>query len=115
MSAHSITIFRSRLRPGIREEYAAVANRMEALAQTMPGFISIDTYEAADGNRVSIVEFTSHEAAQAWRRHPEHREAQALGRAKFYSEYRIQVGTLEREYEFSLSDTAPAHSESKSG
>jgi antibiotic biosynthesis monooxygenase (ABM) superfamily enzyme len=70
MSEHSITIFRSRLRPGIREEYAAVANRMEALAQTMPGFISIDTYEAADGNRVSIVEFASHETAQTWRRRP---------------------------------------------
>jgi heme-degrading monooxygenase HmoA len=114
MSQHSITIFRSRLRPGIREEYAAVAGRMEALAQTMPGFISIDTYEAADGNRVSIVEFASHEAAQAWRKHPEHREAQTLGRAKFYSEYRIQVATLAREYEFAPSDAAAARSESQS-
>ena len=75
-----------------------MAARMHDLAQHMPGFISIKTFTAPDGERVSLVEFDSEAAHQAWRKHPEHREAQRLGREKFYSEFRIQVCRLERSY-----------------
>jgi heme-degrading monooxygenase HmoA len=91
-----VTLFRSRLRPEHQTEYEAVGDRMFALATTMPGFVSIKTFVADDGERVSIVEFASAHAQQAWRQHPEHLEAQRLGRDKFYSEYRIQVCTVER-------------------
>jgi heme-degrading monooxygenase HmoA len=64
----------------------------------MPGFVSIKTFVADDGERVSIVEFASADAQQAWRQHPAHLEAQRLGREKFYSEYRIQVCMVERDY-----------------
>jgi heme-degrading monooxygenase HmoA len=96
-----ITIFRSRLRIENQEEYHRVAERMQELAASMPGFISIKTFTATDGERVSIVEFASEETHQAWREHPAHRVAQRLGRERFYSEYRIQVGRVERDYKFS--------------
>jgi hypothetical protein len=32
-----ITVFRSRLKPGVRDEYAIAVARMNELAQTMPG------------------------------------------------------------------------------
>jgi heme-degrading monooxygenase HmoA len=86
-----ITIFRSRLRAGCEDEYRSVAERMDALAATMPGFRTLKTFTADDGERVSIVEFDSEEAQEAWHRHPEHVEAQRLGREKFYAEYRIIV------------------------
>ena len=95
-----ITIFRSRLRTEHAEEYEPVAARMVELAHSMPGFISIKTFAATDGERVSIVEFEDEQTQRAWREHPEHREAQRLGREKFYSEFRIQVCHLERGYEF---------------
>ena len=93
-----ITIFRSRLRAEHLEDYARVAARMDELAHQMPGFRSIKTFQATDGERVSIVEFDSEEDHQAWRRHPEHQEAQKLGRELFYSEFQIQVCRLERAY-----------------
>jgi heme-degrading monooxygenase HmoA len=93
-----ITIFRSRLRPENLEAYQQTAARMHELAQKMPGFISIKTFNAPDGERVSIVEFESQETHNAWRRHPEHQEAQRLGRKLFYSEFRIQVCKVERDY-----------------
>src|SRR6478672_13345284 len=94
-----ITIFRSRLRAEHLEEYVRVAARIDQLAHQMPGFRSIKTFQAPDGERVSIVEFDSEEAHQAWRRHPEHQEAQKLGRELFYSEFQIQVCRVERAYE----------------
>jgi heme-degrading monooxygenase HmoA len=93
-----LTIFRSRLRPEHEPEYQAMASRMHDLAQQMPGFISIKTFSAPDGERVSLVEFDSEDNHQAWRNHPEHREAQRLGRERFYSQYQIQVCKVERAY-----------------
>jgi heme-degrading monooxygenase HmoA len=95
-----VTIFRSRVKPEAREEYAAWAARISQLAQTMPGYISHKGFTAEDGERVTIVEFASEEAQRAWAVHPEHVAAKKKGRSDFYSEYRIQVLKLERETGF---------------
>ncbi|HVY54785.1 MAG TPA: antibiotic biosynthesis monooxygenase [Thermodesulfobacteriota bacterium] len=95
-----VTVFRSRLRPEHEREYHEWGERMEALARAMPGFLSFKTFYARDGERVSIVEFEDEVTHAAWRSHPEHREAQRLGREKFYSEFRIQVCADPREIRF---------------
>jgi heme-degrading monooxygenase HmoA len=103
-----ITLFRSRLRPEAHEEYERWAGRMARLAATMPGFVSLETYGADDGARISVIAFDSEVTHGAWRDHPEHREAQRLGRERFYSEYDIQVCTPVRRYAFSHSAARPA-------
>ena len=57
-----VTVFRSRLMPGVREDYVARVDRMVEIAATMPGYISHKGFFAEDGERVSIVEFESEEA-----------------------------------------------------
>src|SRR3954470_5274599 len=95
-----ITIFRSRLRPENQEQYSQSAGQIHDLAVKMPGFISIKTFSAEDGERVSLVEFESEEAVRHWREQADHRQAQELGRKLFYSEYRIQVCQPLRDYSF---------------
>jgi heme-degrading monooxygenase HmoA len=104
-----LTIFRSRLRPEHLTEYEAMTKRMDDLAKTMPGFLSIKTFAAPDGERVSLVEFDSEENHQAWRRHPAHREAQRLGHERFYSEFQIQVCRVERAHGMPATGTQPSH------
>jgi heme-degrading monooxygenase HmoA len=101
-----VTVFRSRLLPGTRDEYVALVERMNELARTMPGYISHKGFFADDGERVTIVEFESEDGMRAWRTHPEHIAAQRLAREKFYSEYRIQVCELVRERSFARPDAA---------
>jgi heme-degrading monooxygenase HmoA len=86
-----ITVFRSRLRQENADEFQALADRMMALAEKMPGFLSYKVYTSDDGERCSIVEFASHEELLAWRNLPEHREAQRLGRERFYESYTLHV------------------------
>lgn len=100
MSQPVLTIFRSRLRPGSEREYARVAERMDELAAQQPGFLGIKTFVAPDGERVSLVEFAAAADALAWRNHPEHREAQRLGREQFYAAYDVIVCTPLRRYTF---------------
>jgi heme-degrading monooxygenase HmoA len=102
-----VTIFRSRLRPEHREEYERWAKKIHDIAVTMPGFISIKTFAADDGERVSIVEFESEETVLAWRNQPDHKQAQELGRKLFYSEYHIQVCQPVRNYSFPKRTDSP--------
>ncbi len=101
-----VTVFRSRLKPGVREEYVTLANRMNELARTMPGYISHKDFYANDGERVAIVEFAHEEGQRAWQTNPEHRAAQKLARERYYTEYHIQVCTLDRESKFRLPEQA---------
>mgnify|MGYP003350083918 FL=1 len=56
-----VTVFRSRLKPGVQDEYGPMAARMSALAKSMPGYISHKGFVAEDGERVTIVEFENEE------------------------------------------------------
>ncbi len=86
-----VVVFRSRLCEGIEEEITNVGARMYELASSMPGFISYKDFVAEDGENVSIIEFETLEHVTAWREHPEHKEAQALGRSTFFEEFTIHV------------------------
>jgi heme-degrading monooxygenase HmoA len=95
-----VTVFRSRLNPGVQDEYGVWAARMSELASTMPGYISHKGFTAPDGERVTIVEFETEDAQRVWSSHAEHLQAKRLGRDSFYSEYKIQVCRVEREHLF---------------
>jgi len=105
-----ITVFRSRLQPGVRDEYVALVARMNALARTMPGYISHKGFSSDDGERCTIVEFEHEEGMKAWRSNREHQAAQKLAREKYYTEYSVQVCTLDRESKYSAAaETITAH------
>jgi len=95
-----VTVFRSRLMPGVRDEYLALAARMNELAKAMPGYISHKGFFADDGERVTVVEFESEEGMRAWRMNPEHRAAQKQARETYYSEYSVQICNVVREAKF---------------
>ncbi|MGH6788924.1 MAG: antibiotic biosynthesis monooxygenase family protein [Pseudolabrys sp.] len=103
-----VTVFRSRLLPGVREDYVALAERMNELARTMPGYISHKGFFADDGERVTVVEFESEEGMRAWRMDLEHRAAQRKAREIYYSEYSVQVCEVVRESKFSR-ESGQAH------
>ena len=95
-----VIIFRNRLQPDALAEYTDWAERMSVLARTMPDYVSHKGFTAADGERVTIVEFATEEGLRAWATHPEHVEAKRRGRAGFYSEYSLQVCTEQRASRF---------------
>ena len=101
-----VTVFRSRLRPGLQDEYVALVDRMQQIARTIPGYISHKGFWADDGERVTIVEFEHEEGQRAWRMHPEHLEAQKLGRLKYYEMYDIKIGEVSYHHHHELKKEA---------
>ena len=93
-----VITFRNRMAPGVDEqEYGQRVAKLFEIVAAMPGFRGIRSYEAEDGERLSLIEFDSHESLAAWREHAEHRVAQELGKQKYYSEYHLQICDLVRE------------------
>lgn len=92
-----VAIFRSRLNPGVAEEYGPMARHMSELARTIPGYVSHKGFSAEDGERVTIVEFESEEALQEWRVHPEHAKAKRRGFQSFFSDFKLQICTVIRD------------------
>lgn len=77
-------------------EYGAMAERMLTLAAEQPGFLGVDSAREIIGITVSY--WDSLDAIREWKRHAEHREAQRLGRERWYRDYRIRIARVEREY-----------------
>lgn len=95
-----VTVFRSRLRDGQRDDYMALVERMVEIATKMPGYISHKGFFAEDGERCTIVEFESEETQRAWRMNAEHRDAQRKGRDIYYESYSSQICEVKREVKF---------------
>ena len=95
-----VTVFRSRLKAANEQEYYEWAERIAALAKTMPGYVSHKSFTADDGERVTIVEFESEEGQRVWATNLQHIEAKKKGRADFYLEYRVQVCNVVRDTGF---------------
>ena len=95
-----LTVFRSRLNDGVLVDYDRHVAVTSALAEKMPGFLGHKMFIAEDGERVTLVEFDSMESQRAWSLSPEHKAAAIAGRRGFYSEYTIQVCTVNRKSTF---------------
>ena len=95
-----LTVFRSKLREGVEEEYYDLAPKIVLEAETMPGFISRKSYLADDGERLSLVAFDNEESQRAWAKNAVHINAMNKGRESFYSEYFVQVCEVVRESKF---------------
>ena len=76
--------------------YAETAQRMVALAQQQPGFLGVESVREELGITVSY--WSDLESIQAWKRQAEHLQAQKRGRESWYSNYRVRVCKVEREY-----------------
>ncbi|HVB01554.1 MAG TPA: antibiotic biosynthesis monooxygenase [Acidimicrobiales bacterium] len=86
-----VTIFRSRLRPGVDADYQVVAEEMSSIARSMDGFIDEKFFLAADGERVTVVRFADRTSQRAWAEQPGHVKAQQRGHYEFYSWYDFSV------------------------
>ncbi len=96
------------------DEYGTSLKRMKEIVSEIPGFISNKVYVAEDGERVTIYEFESEKALDAWHGHPEHIEIQKRSREAFYDSYYVAImdSTVVRAYDWTRAensepDTAP--------
>jgi heme-degrading monooxygenase HmoA len=80
--------------------YAEMTRRMMELGTAQPGYLGRESLVAADGSDLTVLYYADGESITAWKAHPEHLEAQRLGRDRWYARYRVEVARVERTYAF---------------
>ena len=85
---------------GKQEEYLSIAASMRSLVEQVDGFVSVERFQSltTPGKLLSISFFESEAAVAEWRQLAEHRSAQDAGRKRIFSDYRIRVLSVIREY-----------------
>ena len=86
------------LRTEVDNGYNAMAERMIDLAAQQDGFLGIESAREEVGITVSY--WRDLEAIKLWKEHSEHRVAQEKGRQLWYSNFRVRVSRVERDYGF---------------
>ena len=96
-----VVLFRSKLVPTASTNgYDEMAEEMDDLARTMPGFVDVKSFKAEDGERLTVVWWQDEETLRAWREQARHRVAQRTGRERWYEYYRLDVAEVIRTNNF---------------
>ncbi|MGP1991948.1 antibiotic biosynthesis monooxygenase family protein [Zobellia laminariae] len=78
--------------------YAEMADQMENLAKSQPGYLGIESAREQVGITVSYWE--SMESIANWKANTDHLFAQQKGVKDWYSWYKVRICAVEREYDF---------------
>lgn len=95
-----------------KQEYLDIASELRPLLERIDGFISIERFESLyePGKILSLSFFRDEEAVKAWRNLAEHRAAQEKGRNELFSNYRLRIASVIRDYGMTTRDEVPADS-----
>ena len=95
--------------PGMKKNYLAIAQEIRPLLDEIDGFISVERFQSlTNPNKLlSLSFFDSEEAVHQWREMQAHRDAQHQGRAGIFSDYRLRVAGVLRDYGLHSRDQAP--------
>lgn len=93
-------------------EYMELVGTLKADLEKAEGFISLERFESltAKGKFLSLQFWRDEESVRKWRNLQKHREAQKKGRAGIFSDYRLRIAEVTRDYGFDQRDGAPADS-----
>ena len=104
-------------KPDRKKEYLDIAAELRPLLNRIDGFISIERFESLSepGKILSLSFFRDEAAVQAWRNIAEHRKAQAKGRGELFSDYRLRIAGVIRDYGMRERGQVPGDSQTAHG
>jgi len=97
---------------GREDRYFDLAAVLKSDLEKIDGFISVERFQSLTepGKVLSLSIWRDEAAVQRWRNLPSHRAAQAEGRAGVFSNYRLRVASVIRDYGLNERAEAPTDS-----
>src|SRR5438270_11178742 len=98
---------------GRTQDYLDLAAALRAHLDGVDGFISVERFQSLTdpGKLLSLSFWRDEEAVRSWRNQLKHRESQTVGRAGIFSNYRLRIASVLRDY--GMSDRAAAPDDSR--
>ena len=97
---------------GQKDAYLDIAATMGRMVEQVDGFISVERFQSLTNpdKLLSISFFEDEDAVHRWRQLAAHRNAQSKGRNGVFSDYRLRVCHVMRDYGMFDRDQAPEDS-----
>jgi len=97
---------------GQTDAYLDIAATMRPMVKEVDGFISVERFQSLTNpdKLLSISFFEDEDAVMRWRKLAAHRNAQSKGRNGVFSDYRLRVAHVLRDYGMFDRDEAPEDS-----
>ncbi len=94
------------------QAYMDLAGQLLPLLKKVDGFISVERYESLTqpGKILSLSFWRDEHAIAEWRATEHHRQAQTAGRHNIFSDYRLRIGDVIRDYGMTDRQAAPEDS-----
>jgi heme-degrading monooxygenase HmoA len=85
---------------GRKDDYLKMAAALRSEVEQIDGFISVERFESLyeQGKLLSLQFWRDDEAIGRWRRHLDHRKAQAVGKGGMFADYRLRIAEVVRDY-----------------
>ncbi len=101
--------------PGRAGRYFDLAADLRPLLDTIDGFVSVERFEslAEPGKFLSVSYWRDEAAVKAWRCTSAHRSTQSEGRASVFSDYRLRIASVVRDYGMTDRAEVPADSRTR--
>ncbi len=95
-----VVIFEVSIKEGKQGEYLQIAARLREHLVQIDGFISIERFSslANEGKLCSLSFWENEESIKQWREFDLHRQAQEKGKTEIFSDYRIRIAEVTRDY-----------------
>ena len=102
---------------GRKEAYLDIAAALRPRLEKIDGFISVERFQSITepGKMLSLSFFRDEEAVREWRNTEEHRAAQQAGRSDVFSNYRLRIAAVARDYGMRERAEAPEDSRARHG
>ena len=80
--------------------YAKTSDKMEELAKQQAGYLGFESALGEAG--ITISYWDSLDAIKNWKMNLEHQVAQRFGREKWYTQFKVRICRVDREYGFEM-------------
>jgi heme-degrading monooxygenase HmoA len=86
--------------PGRKQQYLDLAAALRTELETIDGFLSVERFQSLTNpdQMLSLSYFRDEDAVRQWRNTAAHRATQARGRGGVFSDYRLRVANVVRDY-----------------
>ena len=103
--------------PDHKDSYLNLAAALRKELESIEGFISVERFESIteQGKMLSLSFFKDESSVVQWRNSLAHRRAQELGKGCYFTNYRLRIAEVQRDYGPADRDQAPADSREAHG
>jgi len=80
--------------------YGQMADLLEELAESQPGFLGIESARDASGFGITVSYWKGLECIARWKAQATHLQAQQMGKSDWYQGFEVRIAKVERAYNF---------------